>query len=78
MIVHSDGQFLLRSILSDDVLIKESLDLGRLGKMYVSGRRLIVLIFIDNVLTHADTLVTDEDSGPRDQFSNVILTLITE
>jgi len=46
--------------------------------MYVSGRRLIVLIFIDNVLTHADTLVTDEDSGPRDQFSNVILTLITE
>ena len=37
VVVNGDSQLLLRFILADDVLIEESLDLGRLGKMNVLG-----------------------------------------
>jgi hypothetical protein len=40
--------------------------------------RLVVLIFIDDVLTNADALVTDEDGRPRDQLPNVILALVAK
>jgi hypothetical protein len=78
MIVDSDGQLLLRFVLAYNVLVKESLDLWRLRKMYVFGRRLVVLIFIDDVLAYPYAFITYEDRGTSDQFTNIILTLIAE
>jgi len=46
--------------------------------MDIAGRGLIVLIFIDDVLTHTNAFITDEHRRPRDQFSNIILTLVAE
>ena len=78
MVVDFDSKLLLRFILTDDVLIQESFDLGRLGKVDVFGRRFVVLIFVDDVLTNADAFVTDEDGRPRDQLPNVILALVAK
>jgi hypothetical protein len=36
------------------------------------------LIFVDDVLTNGDAFIADEHGRTRDQFTNVILTLITE
>src|SRR6266850_8155954 len=78
MVVDRDRKLLLRFVLSDYILIEKPLDLGWLRKMYVSGRRLIVLVFIDNVLANPDTFIANENRGTGDQFTNVILTFITE
>jgi hypothetical protein len=59
-------------------LVEESFDLGWLGKVDVLRRRLVVLILIDDVLANRHTFITDENRGPCDQFTNVILTLIAE
>ena len=78
MVIDGDSELLLRFILADYVLIEKPFDLGWLWKMYVFGRRFVILIFIDDVLANANALVTDEDSRPRDQFTNVILAFIAE
>jgi len=78
MIVDSDSQLLFRSVLAYDVLIEESFDLRWLRKMYVFRRGLVVLIFIDDVLTNPDAFITDEDRGTSDQFTNIILALVAE
>jgi hypothetical protein len=78
VVVNSHGKLLFGFILADDVLIEEAFDLGRLREMYVLRRRFVILILIDNVLAYANAFVTDEDSGTRDQFSDIILALVAE
>jgi len=78
VVVDGDGKLLLRFVLSDYILIEKSLDLGWLRKMYVFGRRLVVLVLINNVLANANAFITNEDRGTGDQFTNVILAFITE
>jgi len=46
--------------------------------MYVFRGRLVVLIFVDDVLANTDAFITNEHSGPCDQFTNIILTLVAE
>jgi len=78
MVVDGDCELLFRPVLTDYILVKESFDLRRLRKMYVLGRGLVVLIFVDDVLTNADAFITNEDRGTSDKFTNIILTLVTE
>jgi hypothetical protein len=78
MIVNGYSELLFGPVLSDDVLIQKSLDLGRLGKMYVLRGRLVVLVLVDDVLTNPHALITDENRGTSDQFTNIILTLVAE
>jgi hypothetical protein len=78
MVVDGDSKLLLRFILADDVLIEESLYLRWLRKVNVFRGRLVVLIFINDVLANTDALVTDEDGRPRDQFTDVILALVAK
>jgi len=46
--------------------------------MNVTRGRLIILVFIDDVLANTHTLITDEDGRTCDQFSNIILTLVAK
>jgi hypothetical protein len=78
MVVDRDSQLLFGFVLTDDVLIKEAFDLGRLGKVNVLGGRLIVGVFVDNVLAGTDAFIANEDRRPRDEFTNVILALVAE
>jgi hypothetical protein len=78
VVVNRDRKLLFGFVLADNVLIKESFNLGRLGKMYVLWRRLVVLVFVDDVLANRYALITDENRGTRDQFTDVILTLVAE
>ena len=78
VIVDGYRELLLRSILPDNILIQKAFDLRGLGKMYVLGRWLVVLILVDDVLANPDAFITDEDRGPRDQFTNIILTFVAE
>ena len=78
VVVHGNGQLLLRFVLADYILIEKAFDLRRLGEVYVFGRWFVVRILVNNVLADSDTFVADEDGRPRDQFTNVILTLVTE
>src|SRR5262245_39841369 len=78
VIVDRDSKLLLGFILADDILIEESLNLGWFGKVNVFRGWLVILIFIDDVLTNPNAFVTDEDGRPRDQFPDVILTLVAK
>ena len=78
VVVNGHGKLLFRFVLANNVLIEEAFDLGRFWKMYVLGRRFVILIFINNVLADANAFVADEDSRSRDQFSDVILALVAE
>jgi hypothetical protein len=78
VIVNGYSEFLFGPVLPNDVLIEKSLDLGRLGKMYVLRGRLVVLVLVDDVLTNPHALITDENRGTSDQFTNIILALVAE
>jgi len=64
--------------LPHDVLIEEAFYLWRLRELEVLWGRLIVGVFVDDVLAYPDTLVANEDRRTRDEFTNVILTLVAE
>jgi hypothetical protein len=78
MVVDGDCKLLLRFVLANHILIEESFDFGWLGEVNVLGRRLVVLILIDDVLAYSHAFITDKNRGPCDQFTNVILALIAE
>ena len=46
--------------------------------MDIFAGRFVILIFVNNVLADANTFITDEDCGTRNQLPNFILTLVTE
>jgi len=78
MVVDSYSQLLFRPVLAHDVLIEESFDLRRLGEMDVLRRGFVILILVDDVLANPNAFVTNEYGGSRNQFTNVILTLVAE
>ena len=78
MVVNRHSELLFRLILTDDVLVEETFDLRGLRQMYVFRRRLVILIFVDDVLANTNTLVTDEDSRPCYELPDVILAFVTE
>jgi len=78
MIVNGYSELFFGPVLSNDVLIQKSFDLGGLGKMYVLRGRLVVLVLVDDVLTNPHAFITDENRGTSDQFTNIILTLVAE
>jgi len=78
VIVDGYSEFLFGPVLPNDILIEKSLDLGRLGKMYVLRGRFVVLVLVDDVLTNPHAFITDENCGTSDKFTNIILALVAE
>ena len=46
--------------------------------MDVSGGGFVILILVDDVLANPDAFITDEDRRARNEFPNVVLTLVAE
>jgi hypothetical protein len=79
VVVHSHGEDLLGSLLADDVLVEDGLDLGRLGGRRTTRMRLVLLdLLVDDVVAQAYALVTDVDGGPCDEFLYFLLRLSAE
>ncbi|MNK94438.1 hypothetical protein D3C87_1146400 [compost metagenome] len=79
MIVTRNRERFLSLRLADDVIIKVSFDIRWFWNFESPFyRRFSVFFLIDDVVTKIDTLVTDVNSGTRDQFFNFFLAFATE
>jgi hypothetical protein len=79
VVVHRDGEDLLRTLLADDVLIEDLLDLRRLRHRRRRGQGLFLVAFLgDDVVAEIDALVADVDRRPRDQLAHLVLALAAE
>src|SRR5438552_1650874 len=77
-VVDRDGKDLLRSILDDDVLVEDVLDLGGLGQRAELAALLLFPLLGDDVVAELDALVADVDRRARDQLADVVLALPAE
>src|SRR5215813_3109071 len=78
VVVDGDREDLLGALLTDDVLIEDGLDLGRLGERADLARLLLFPLLRDDVVAELDALVADVDGGPGDELANVVFTLPAE
>jgi len=82
MVVNGDREFLLGSVLTDDVLIQELLYFQRFGYLVGSSRGGLDFIVLKDRVTNGDTFVANVGSGivarRRDELSDYVLTLMTK
>jgi ATP-dependent protease Clp ATPase subunit len=67
-----------KTLLADDILIQELLDVGRRGKRRPDPAVLEPVVVGDDVVAHLDTLIADEHSRARNQLADVVLILVAE
>jgi hypothetical protein len=78
MVVHGDGQDLLRLLLSNDVFVEERVDLCRLGELVELELGGLGELLLDDLVAQVDALVADVDAGAGDQLLHLLLTLPAE
>ena len=78
MVVDRDRQYALGFRLPNDILIKQFIDLMRLGQRAVIVIRLLLHFLGNDVITQIDTLITDEHGRARNQLAHFVLALATE
>jgi hypothetical protein len=79
VVVDRDRQNLLRPLLSDDVLIENLLDLGRLRDGGGGGEALLLVALLgDDVVAEVDAFVADVDGRAGDQLADLVLALSAE
>jgi len=79
VVVHGDGEDLLRPLLADHVLVEDVLDLGRPGDaQLLVARFFLVDLLRDDVVAEADALVADVDGGPGNELLHLLLRLSAE
>jgi hypothetical protein len=78
VVVDRDRQHLLGHLLADDELIEAVVDLAWLGEIAGGVAHALLHLLPDDVVTELDALVADEDGGPGDELSNLVLALAAE
>ena len=79
MVVDGDGKNFLRTILADDVVVQNGLDVDRLGHRGQTEILAVLLdLLCDDVVTQADALIADVDGGASDEFLDLFLSLSAE
>jgi len=78
MVVDGDGQLLLGLLLTDDVFVQELLDLVGDGEAGLVGPAFDPPIVRDDVVADVDALVADEDRGPGNELTDVVLVFVAE
>jgi len=78
VVVDGDRKLLLRALLSDDVLVQELLDLLRCGERRARASVLEAVVVCDDVVADFDAFITNEDRGPRDELTDIVLVLVAE
>src|SRR5690606_25222585 len=75
VVVHRNGENLLRRLLADDVLIENGLDLVRLRELVPPALCLLVELLTNDVVTELYALVADEHGRPSDELAHFMLAL---
>ena len=79
VVVNGDGQDLLGALLPDHVVVKNVLDLRRLGhRSQAEVLRLLLDLLGDDVVAEADALVADVNGGTGDQLLDLALAFSTK
>src|SRR5690349_17810738 len=78
MLVDGDGALFLSLLLADDVVIKEGLDLDRLGQRRAAGGRLLLLSIGDDLVADVDALVANINGRPGNELFNFVLRFTAE
>ena len=72
MIVHRDGERLLREVLPDDILVERAADLRRLR--HANGRglpaRVLVQLLVEDAFADIDAAVADVNAGAGDELAH--------
>src|SRR6185312_15051611 len=80
VVVHGDGERLLRALLTDHVLIEDVIDLFGFRNIPKPQILVDVLIelFLDDLVAELDTLVANVDTGTGDQLAHLLLRFSAE
>jgi hypothetical protein len=78
VVVHGNSQTLLGLFLADDVFVEKLLDFWRRRQRRPRALGFELVVVGDDVVTHLDALVADEDGRTRDQLADVVLVLVAE
>ena len=79
VVVDGDRERFLRSVLTDDILVQDRLDLRWLRNLEGSVLLAVFVLFLgDDVIAQADALIADVDSRPGDQLFHLFLRLSAE
>jgi len=74
VVVHRDGQSLLRAVLADHVLVDLVVDLARARVPRALGR----LLLGDDVVAQRNTLIADENARARDELAHLPAAFLAE
>ena len=61
MVIHSNGQNFLGSLLADDVFVENAFDLLRLGQLVAPCVAGVLELLADNVVAKLDAFIADKD-----------------
>ena len=75
MVVDRHREALLRSVLADDVLVQECLDLGGLRELEASFSFLEIALLVDDIGADLDALIADVDVRSGDELADLALAL---
>ena len=82
MVIDSDGEFLFRFVLADDVTVQKRLDLRRPREPLVHRIGLFPFFFFEDLFADIHTFVADVSArivrGRADQFLDLLLRLMAE
>ena len=79
MVVDGNSELLFRLLLTNDVLVKKLLNFMRYRKSRSNTRAVLETAIVgDDVVTHLDTLITDEYGWTSDELPHIILVFVAE
>ncbi|CAB4635461.1 unannotated protein [freshwater metagenome] len=83
VVVDGHRQSALGGVLTDDIFVEEGGDFFRLGQIDVDNLVALALsrfghALVDDLVTKFDTLITDIDTGTRNELLDLLLGLSTE
>jgi len=75
VVVDGDREGLLGDILADDVVVEKLIDLARLGQLFEGRVGGITEFFLNDLVAQIDALVTNVDTGARNELLDLLLAL---
>jgi hypothetical protein len=78
VVIDGDGKDPFCVLLADHVLVEDAVDLPRLGEVVVLEDLRSRELFVDDLVTQLDALVTDVDARACDELPDLTLALTAE